>query len=284
MQDLNRMLESIEQRLDGEIDVAGLARAALTTEHHLRRMFSALSGMALSEYVRRRRMTVAAAAVLEGDETLQQIAVRFGYTSADAFARAFRAVHGLGPTEARAPGAVLRSQPRLTFRLTIEGSSAMEYRIVQKDAFRVVGLKARVPLIYEGMNPAMGEFMSSIPRERWAAIESLADQEPRGAITVMDGIDEERREGSELDAWAAAVTSQQAPEGLDTLEVPAGTWLVLAASGAFPAAMQQLWPQAYAEWFPANPWRTRRGPELVAVEFGPDGDADAELWLPIEPE
>jgi AraC family transcriptional regulator len=58
---LNRLVDLVEEHLTEEFNLDGLARALGTTEYHLRRMFSSLAGMPLSEYVRRRRMTVAAA-------------------------------------------------------------------------------------------------------------------------------------------------------------------------------------------------------------------------------
>ncbi len=94
---LNRLVDLVEEHLTEEFDVDGLARALGTTEYHLRRMFSSLAGMPLSEYVRRRRMTVAAADVVRGEDDLLSIAVRHGYGSTEAFGRAFRAVHGVGP-------------------------------------------------------------------------------------------------------------------------------------------------------------------------------------------
>lgn len=136
---LNQVLEHMEHRLAGTVEVTEPARTAATSEYHLRRMFSALAGMPLSEYVRRRRLTVAGAEVIAGDGTLLEIAVRYGYGSGEAFARAFRAVHGVGPGEARRDGAALVSQPRLAFRLTVEGSSSMRYRVVAPPGFTVVG-------------------------------------------------------------------------------------------------------------------------------------------------
>ena len=101
---LNEAMAYIERHLDQKIEVAELARIALTSEYHFRRLFSALAGMPLSEYIRRRRLTVAGADVLAGERTLLDVAVRYGYGSAEAFARAFHAVHGVGPGEARRTG------------------------------------------------------------------------------------------------------------------------------------------------------------------------------------
>ncbi|GIH72549.1 AraC family transcriptional regulator [Sphaerimonospora thailandensis] len=281
---LNQAMEHIERRLDQEIDVAELARIAVTSEYHFRRLFSALAGLPLSEYIRRRRLTVAGADVLAGEETLLDIAVRYGYGSGEAFARAFRAVHGVGPGEARRTGAALYSQPRMSFRLVIEGSSGMRYRIVAKEEFRVVGRKARVPLVHEGMNPAIVAFVRSMDPETRRRIEGLADQEPRGIVNVADRVADSRTEGTELDYYYGVVTGADVPEDLDVLVVPAGAWVVFESSGAFPQALQYLWRDAFTQWFPSNPsYRSRPGPEISSVVVSQDGSqADAELWLPIE--
>ncbi|MFC8918219.1 GyrI-like domain-containing protein [Streptomyces sp. NPDC057116] len=282
LEQLNEALEHIEDRLDQPIDVAGLARIAATSEYHLRRMFSALAGMPLSEYVRRRRLTVAGAEVLGGQDSLLDIAVRYGYGSGEAFARAFRAVHGIGPGEARRTNATLVSQPRLAFRLTVEGSS-MRYRVVDRPAFTVVGLKARVPLVHSGPNRAIIDFVRGIGPRDLERLEELSDQEPRGVVAVCDGLDPSRAEGTELDYWHGVITSRAAPEGMATLAVPAGTWAVFSASGPVPGAIQELWRDVFTQWFPSNPYRGRPGPEILRTRLSPDGtEGEAELWLPVE--
>ncbi|KUH40663.1 MULTISPECIES: AraC family transcriptional regulator [Streptomyces] len=282
---LNEVMDHIEGRLDQSIDVAGLARVAATSEYHLRRMFSALAGMPLSEYVRRRRLTVAGAEVLAGRGSLLEIAVRYGYGSGEAFARAFRAVHGVGPGEARRTGAALVSQSRLTFRLTVEGSGSMRYRVVDRPAFTVVGLKARVPLVHAGPNQAIIDFVRGLAPRTLKRLEELSDQEPRGLVAVCDDLDPSRAEGTELDYHHGVVTSAAAPAGTTSLAVPAGTWAVFGTSGPAPGAIQELWRDVFTEWFPSNPYRSRPGPEILRTRLSPDGaEADAELWLPVERE
>ncbi|MEV0691361.1 AraC family transcriptional regulator [Streptomyces sp. NPDC050388] len=282
---LNQAMEQIEQGLDRPVDVAGLARTATTSEYHLRRMFSALAGMPLSEYVRRRRLTVAGAEVLDGREPLLEIAVRYGYGSGEAFARAFRAVHGVGPGEARRTGCALVSQPRLTFRLTVEGSSSMRYRVVDRPAFTVVGLKARVPLVHLGPNQAIIDFVRGIEPRTVERLELLSDQEPQGIVAVCDDLDPSRAEGTELDYYHGVITSAAAPEGTTSLAVPTGTWAVFTTSGPAPQVIQELWRDVFTQWFPSNPYRSRPGPELLRTRLSPDRtEADAELWLPVERE
>ncbi|WP_405643870.1 effector binding domain-containing protein [Streptomyces sp. NBC_00019] len=280
---LNQAMEYIDHRLDQRIEAADVARTALTSEYHLRRLFSALAGMPLSEYIRRRRLTIAGAEVLAGDRTLLEIAVRYGYTSGEAFARAFRAMHGVGPGEARRTGAALESQPRLSFRLTVEGSSSMRYRIVEKDEFRVVGRKVRVPLVHEGMNPAIADFIRGLGKETLRRIEDLSDQEPQGILGVSDNLDPSRAEGTELDYYHGVVSGAAVPDGMEALTVPAGTWAVFENSGPFPQALQYLWRDVFTQWFPSNPYRSRPGPELLRTRLTPDAaQADAELWIPVE--
>ncbi|MFJ4190238.1 GyrI-like domain-containing protein [Kitasatospora sp. NPDC089509] len=284
LEHLNRAMEHIERNLEQEIDVAELARIAMTSEYHFRRLFSMLAGMPLSEYVRRRRLTVAGAEVLDGGRTLLDIAVRYGYTSGEAFARAFRAMHGVGPGEARRDGATLISQPRMSFRLIVEGSSSMEYRIIEKPDFRIVGRKARVPLIYQGVNPHIADFIKGIGAETVGRITALSAADPKGIVSVSDDFSPNREEGSELDYWHAVVAREDAvvPDDLEVLHVPAGTWAVFTNSGPFPQALQEMWGETYSQWFPSNPYETRPGPELLQTRFVPGtGDAEAELWLPV---
>jgi AraC family transcriptional regulator len=284
---LNEALEQVERDLDAPVNVAAMARTTLTSEYHFRRMFSVLSGMSISEYARRRRLTLAGAEVIEGGDTLLDIAVRYGYGSAEAFGRAFRVMHGISPGEARRSGAALNSQSRLTFRLTIEGNTTMRYRIVEKDAFRLIGPKTRVPLVHEGVNEPMVEFVKGIADSAYERIEELSDQEPRGGVSVTVTHDPDRREGSDVDYYVAAATSAtEAPEGMEALEVPAGTWVVFPFERyAFPEAIQRIWLYAGSEWFPSNPaYQHKHGPEMLSVEYeGQDQNlASGELWLPVE--
>ncbi|MEV4534489.1 AraC family transcriptional regulator [Asanoa sp. NPDC049518] len=284
---LNRLVDLVEESLTGDLDVKDVARTLGTTEHHLRRMFSSLAGMPLSEYLRRRRMTVAAAHVVRGEEDLLSIAVRHGYGSTEAFGRAFRAVHGAGPGEVRRDGGPLRGQPQLRFRLTVEGSERMDTRIVDHPEFRLVGHAARVSLVHHGVNPRVQEHIAALPTEEHLRLKALGDIEPRGLLAVSDDLDPDRAEGSELTYLHGVAVSPDAPipDGLDVIKVPAGRWLVVRTAGPHPRTLQHTWAMTATEWFPSNPWRLRPGPEIVAVLDHTDdfSSATCALWLPVEP-
>lgn len=284
---LNQLVDLVEGHLAEELDVGGLARGLGTTEYHLRRMFSSLTGMPLSEYVRRRRMTVAAADVVRGEGDLLSIAVRYGYRSTEAFGRAFRAVHGAGPGDVRRDGGPLRTQPRLRIRLTVEGSIPMDTRLVDRPAFRLVGHAARVPLIHQGVNPYIQQNVTALPPEEHLRLKALGDTEPGGLLQVCDDVDPDGTEGSELTYLHGVALSPDTavPDGLDAIEVQAGRWAVFHTAGPHPRALQTTWSATATEWFPSNPWRLRPGPSIVAVLERADdfSTATCELWLPVEP-
>ncbi|MFJ4467188.1 GyrI-like domain-containing protein [Streptomyces sp. NPDC089424] len=284
---LNQLVDLVEEHLAEEPDVQGLAAGLGTTEYHLRRMFSSLAGMPLSEYVRRRRMTVAAADVVRGETDLLSIAVRHGYGSTEAFGRAFRAVHGAGPGDVRRHGGPLRTQPQLRFRLTVEGSTPMDTRLVNRPAFRLIGHATRVPLIHQGVNPHIQQHIAAIPQEEHLRLKALSDTEPGGLLQVSDGVDPDGTEGSELTYLHGVAVGRDtpAPDGLDAIEVTEGTWAVFRTSGPHPQALQTTWAATATDWFPSNPWRLRPGPSLVAtLERAEDfSTATCELWLPVEP-
>ncbi|MEV5694123.1 AraC family transcriptional regulator [Micromonospora globbae] len=284
---LNRLVDLVEEHLTEELDVDSLARRLGTTEYHLRRMFSSLAGMPLSEYVRRRRMTVAAADVIRGEDDLLTVAVRHGYGSTEAFGRAFRAVHGVSPGDVRRDGGPLRTQPHLRFHLTVEGSIPMDTRIVDRPAFRLVGHAARVPLIYRGVNPHIQRHIAALPPEEHARLKALSDADPRGLLQVSDDLGPDAAEGSELTYLHGVATSRDTPvpDDLDAIEVPAGMWAVFRTSGPHPQVLQDTWAATATEWFPSNPWRLRPGPSIVAVLDRADdfSTATCELWLPVEP-
>jgi AraC family transcriptional regulator len=281
---LTRLIGHVEERLTDELDVAAIARDLGTTEYHLRRMFSSLAGMPLSEYVRRRRMTVAAGEVL-GDDDLLSIAVRYGYGSTEAFGRAFRAVPGASPGDVLRVGGPLRTQPQLRLRLTVEGNSTMDTRISERPAFRLVGHSTRVPLIHEGVNPHIQAFIASLPAEEHARLKQLSDTEPAGLLQVSADVDPDYAEGSELTYLHGVAVAGEAPEDLDAIEIPAGTWAVFRAAGAYPEVLQSTWAATATDWFPSNPWRLRPGPSIVSILERADdfSTATCELWLPVEP-
>src|SRR5699024_2863379 len=148
---MNDALSFIEENLTNRIESHEVAKRALCSEYHFKRMFSFLAGVTLSEYIRRRRLTFAAFELNNSDFTIIDIAMKYGYNSPDSFTRAFKTLHGITPSEAKSNGHTIKAYPRMTVHLSIKGGIEMNYRIEEKEAFRIVGIKKRVPIIFYGV-------------------------------------------------------------------------------------------------------------------------------------
>lgn len=284
LESMNLALAYIEDSLSGEIDWQQVERLALCSEYHFRRMFSYLAGIPLSEYVRRRRLTLAAFDLQHSEVSVIDTAVQYGYSSPDAFTRAFAALHGVTPTEARTTGQLLKAYPRMTFQLTIRGASEMNYRIEEKAAFGIVGLMKRVKLVYEGVNPEIASMWSSLDENTIATLKALSDVEPRGFISASTNFSEGRLEGSELDHYIGVATTHPVPDGLTRLPVRASTWAVFESVGPFPETLQNIWGRIYAEWFPSSGYEQAQGPEML---WNADKDVQSptfrsEIWIPVK--
>ena len=280
---MNLALAYIEESLDGKIDFKQVERLALCSDYHFRRMFSFLAGINLSEYIRRRRLTLAAFDLLHSDARVIDIAVKYGYSSPDAFTRAFVALHGVTPTEARDARRPLKAFPRMTFQITIKGASEMNYRIVEKEGFRIVGLMRRVPLIYEGVNPHIAAMSAELNTELIGTLKALSNVEPRGLISASTNFSEGRLDGGELDHYIGVATTKDEQAGPARLDVRPSTWAVFESVGPFPQTLQNIWGRIYSEWFPLSGYESIPGPEILWNE-GKDVESPtfrSEIWIPV---
>lgn len=249
---MNKAMRYIEQNLMGEIEFDEMSRIACCSEYHFRRMFSFLSGMPLGEYIRRRKLSIAAVLLNEEDNKIIDIALQLGYNSPDAFSKAFQAMHGISPSSVKKGNIIIKAFPPMTFQLTIKGGNEMDYRIIEKDAFKIVGLKKRITLVFEGMNHQMDSVLQSLTADKIKELKSLCDIEPKGILSVSANFSERTVEGSELDQYIGVATTKQATDKWDVLEVDAASWAVFTVVGEFPKALQDTWARIYAEWFPTS--------------------------------
>ncbi|MCY7765291.1 helix-turn-helix transcriptional regulator, partial [Bacillus inaquosorum] len=83
---MNRALTYIEENLTNDIDFKEVAKIAFCSDYHFKRMFSFLAGISLSEYIRRRRLTLAAFELKDSNVKVIDIAIKYGYNSPDSFA------------------------------------------------------------------------------------------------------------------------------------------------------------------------------------------------------
>lgn len=283
LKNMNDALQYIEENLEYEIDYREAARRACCSEFHFKRMFSFLAGIPLSEYIRRRRLTLAAFELMNGESKVIDVAVKYGYSSPDAFTKAFHQLHGATPSEARKNSHSLKAFPRMSFQLSIKGGNEMNYRIVEKEAFHIVGIKKRVPLIYEGVNPEIAAMWQSLDMNTINMLKSLSNIEPEGLISASANFSDRLLENSELDHYIGVATTVECPDHLVKLDVAASTWAVFEAAGPFPETLQNVWGRIYSEWFPSSSYEQKEGPEIL---WNADKDTTSptfksEIWIPV---
>ncbi len=282
---MNHAMAYIEEHLTEDIDYRIISKIAYCSEYHFKRMFSFLSGVSLSEYIRRRRLTLAALDLKSRDMRIIDVAVKYGYISADSFSRAFHLMHGILPSEARNENTQLKAYPRMTFQLSIKGGCEMNYRIVEKEAFNLVGFKKRVPLIFEGINPEIAKMNECLTPEVIQYLKAISNVEPKGMIHASTNFSEGRmQEKGELDHYIGIATSSNETAEFDVLNIASATWAVFESIGPFPETLQNVWGRIYSEWFPTSGYEAVEGPEILWNESPDTGKPNykSEIWIPVK--
>lgn len=140
MDKMNCALDYIEANLDDEIDYDKISKLAGCSKYHFQRMFLYITGVSLSEYIRRRRLTLAAFELQKTDLKIIDIALKYGYESPDSFTRAFYRLHGINPSIARRNETCLKAYSKISFYITLKGEEEMEYRIIEREEINVFGV------------------------------------------------------------------------------------------------------------------------------------------------
>ena len=272
---LNQSMNYIEEHLTDEIDYEQLGRIACCSAYHYQRMFTYMAGITLAEYIRRRKMSLAAADLQGGNERIIDIAEKYGYRSPTAFNRAFQSFHGIAPSSVKDEGVSVKSFSPIVFKITVKGATEMNYRIETKEAFRIIGVSA--PLDREIENnfmvvPTMWQEASVN-----GTIQKLAgmmDAQPMGLLGVSVCNDEEQWK------YFIAVSSTKASDGFEEYSVPASTWAIFSGTGTN-QSIQELERRIITEWLPASGYEYANAPD-IEVYLNPDPrNAQYEVWIPV---
>lgn len=273
---LNETINYIEEHLTGEIEYEQLAKIACCSAYHFQRMFAYMAGIPLSEYIRRRKMSLAAVDLQGGREKIIDIALKYGYSSPTAFNRAFQSVHGIAPSMVKNDGVMLKSFSPLQFKIMVKGVEEMEYRIERKEAFRIVGVST--PLSNE-----IEKNFAEVPKLWQEAVMSgslqkltaMMDAQPLGVLGVSACNDEEQWK------YFIAVASTKSDEEFEEYTIPAFTWAVFNGEGVCPQAIQELEQRIVTEWLPTSGYEYANGPD-VELYLSPDmQNAKFEVWIPV---
>ncbi|CAM5495329.1 AraC family transcriptional regulator OS=Lysinibacillus sphaericus OX=1421 GN=LS41612_16445 PE=4 SV=1 [Lysinibacillus sphaericus] len=226
IESIQKAINYIEEHLHETITMEQIAQEVNASVFHFQRTFSILTDMSIADYIRRRRLTLAAQELINTDSKVIDIAYKYGYDSPEAFTKAFRKQHNVTPSEVRKQQGPLQSYNRLIIQVTLKGAEPMKYNIVEKEKFQVVGVKRTY-------NCQTGENLQGIP-QFWNELNGQGMDEQlftlnNGQIKGVLGVcvpDENYKDNSLIDYWIATDHVGEVPENMLAMEVPASKWVV----------------------------------------------------------
>ena len=271
MEGFQRSLDYMEAHLTEETDIEAIAGTAALSAFYYQRIFGALCGMTVGDYIRARRMTLAAQELAGAEAKVIDVALKYGYDSPDSFARAFQRFHGAAPSQARMPGAKLRSLGPLRIKITLEGGNMLDYRLVEKAPFTLVGVKRSF---------SAETSYQEIPKF-WA--EWMAQPRPIMGMfgLCIDG------DGKTFDYWIADLYEpwKDIPSGYETRVIPGGLWAQFLCKGPLPDSLQTVNTQIWTEWLPHLQGYSLAGNYNLEVYCQPaekPEDTESYIWVPLK--
>jgi AraC family transcriptional regulator len=283
VESLQRAIDYMEDHLLNDLSIEEIAKQAHVSEFHFQRTFTILTEISVGEYLRRRRLTLAAQELSNTGSKIIDIALKYCYDTPEAFSKAFRRQHGLTPSQARNNIGKLKSYNRLTIQVTLKGAEPMKYKIVEKESFQVIGVKRELSCVN-------GENLKEIPK-MWDDIHAdgtndLLLKMNNGDIKGVLGVCVDKRDKQQqlMDYWIATEHDGATPEGLLNLELPASKWGVFEVHGPMPDAIQKVWKQIFSEWFPSSHYEHAGTPDLEVYSAGDPWRSDyySEIWIPLK--
>lgn len=276
LEGFNRVIAYIENHLEDEIDNDEIAAIMGYSAYHVQRLFTMVAGIPLAEYIRNRRLSKAAVELQSGENKVIDIALKYGYSSPNSFNRAFKALHGVPPSDVKKDGVTLKAYPPLSFELTIRGAQTMNYRIEQKKAFRIVGIKLQTTMENGESYQSIPAFWSKLMQNGGPNdILSLMNKEPIGLLGVSD-YEPDFSTGT-FDYYIACSTDNQVLEDMSEFEIPACTWAIFPCENGEVNAIQKLQQRIVTEWLPTSGFEFAKAPDIEV--YGANGEID--IWLPI---
>lgn len=276
---MNMAIDYIELNLTDRISYDQAAQIACCSTYHFQRMFSSITDVPLSEYIRRRRLTLAAFELQTSNIKVIDVALKYGYESPEAFSRAFKKLHGIMPTSARDIGVSLKAFPKMTFSISIKGDTAMNYRIEQRDAFDVFGVYTEVSVNQETAFDQVPLFFKRCD-----------DDGTTDTINNLLGRFDDNFTISALYDYSETsfkyMLCNFLPKGLSIpprftkLSVPASTWVIFDAPEF---EMQSIWKRIFSEWFPTSEFEAIEGVQFeMYYGLARHQNGFGEVWIPVK--
>lgn len=282
MERINYAIDYVEAHITEEIDFQQVAQRACCSVYHFHRMFSYITDISISEYIRRRRLTLAAFDLREAGEKVIDVAAKYRYQSPEAFSRAFKSMHGVMPTKARNPGTPLKAYPKLSFHLSMDGDSEISYQIMERPAFEVCGIKADIIVGQESNNTQITRFWDDNIAS--GAVEQFHQDIGLDLDIPLDAVLFNYSPSMFSYMICHEMPSDKVPSGYYTLSVPSLTWAVF-YTPKHPGTettriVRRLRERIFLEWFPTSGYTQAVGPEFEMFRQD-QGLFTVEIWIPI---
>lgn len=283
---LQQAIDYVEQNLHSAIGVEDISGAAMTSKYHFQRMFHALTGFTVTEYVRNRRLTLAAEELAGTDHKVIDIALKYGYETPESFARAFQRMHGVTPQTAKKMNVKLKSFPKLSFQIQIKGETEMNYRLVEEKGCLVLGEEV---IVHKDAYSEIPAFVEKIWKDgTHDRINELAGR-PAGSLLFGYYYDFSEDGSKRYLMGTELPEGQKAPQELVTLTVPDQTYAVFDSLDTFPDDAEMgleilnVWRRIYSEWFPSSGFEQVEGPCIEKYYWTDDTKEEAicEVWIPV---
>lgn len=272
---LNAAIQYIEEHITEDIDYRQLSKIACCSEYHFQRMFSYMSGVPLSVYIRRRKMSLAAVDLQNSNAKVIDIAEKYGYNSPTAFNRAFQSIHGIAPSAVKSQGVEIKSFPPLMFTMVIKGVEELNYRIETLEAFRIIGVSEPIESNIENNFRIVPKMWEKAAAD--GTIQKLAemiDSMPFGMLGVSACNNEEQWK------YFIAVSSTRDSEGFEEYMIPAMTWAVFPGEGTI-QSIQELEQRIVTEWLPGSGYEYANAPDIEVYMNADPENAKYEVWIPV---
>lgn len=281
---MNQVIEYIESRLGDQISIDVAAEIAGQTAASFQQTFSIVTDMSIYEYIRRRRMTMAAFDMQNSQDKVITISMKYGYESPEAFTRAFKEIHGISPLKARKDGTSLVTFPRITFLLTVKGDVAMNYKVEKKEAFTVYGIE-KVFSFDENKDETVPQFWTDCINN--GSLKKLAESTGYSKSAV-NAVCSYRNTGKDSFPYMLFVNKTEASnsDGFTEIEIPAATWAIFRSEKhsqeQTSGVIQSLNKRVYTDWIPTAPYKKIDGYELEMYYNADDGTCYCETWVRVE--
>lgn len=270
----NETIRYIESELDGKIDEGRVAMLSCYSYAMFSRLFSILTNMTLSEYIRLRKLTKAAVEINETSAKIIDIAVKYGYESSDSFTNAFKSFHHATPTEVRS-GEAYRVVSPIQLTLSVKGGKHMDVKIQKKGEFAVAGVKlnnidsSSCPAVWDRLYKKYDhDILSRLGNGQSYGV--CFDVESENKINYMA-------------CYHVSDIAKAREMGLEVKEIRAAEYAILSLKGAVPGCIHEGWRYAMEVFLPEQGYVHAGTPDFE-VYFDGDmysPDYKMELWIPL---